>query len=170
MPVCGAHHLASVERHVLVQGLLGQCLEMSRQITLKLYEKPLMTPHSYIKFYQSCNTRLNQEQLSALAALFSWRDRKCRTLDDSPGRLLPKRLLLTLSQQMPVDVPGVLRIAGRHKLLIQHANEVRPWQPRALSASDGGARSVVLCSNVSGRDIFCNDLYCSAMHSGRTGG
>lgn len=126
LPVVGARQLASAEQSVLVQGLLGQCLEQSRQMTLKLYEKPLLTPHSYIKFYQSCNTRLTQEQLSALASLFSWRDRKCRAVDDSTGRVLPKRLLLTLSQQMPVDAQGVLRIAGRHKMLIQYADEVRP--------------------------------------------
>lgn len=117
---------------MLVQGLLGQCLEGSRLMTLKLYQRPLLTPQSYISFYKRCNTRLNREQLSALAALYSWRDRMCRSLDESPGRFLPKRLLLILSSQMPEHTSGVMRIAGRHKTLLRYAKEVWHRQPLCL--------------------------------------
>lgn len=108
----------------MLQGALGLCLELSRRMTTKLYERPLLTPDSFMKFYNRSSWRLERDQLSVLAALFSWRDTTCRRLDESPGHLLPKRLMGALSSLMPQDTPGVLRILGRHKMLIPYAQEV----------------------------------------------
>eukprot|EP00892_Ulva_mutabilis_P001711 jgi/Ulvmu1/11540/UM078_0030.1 len=106
------------------KGALGECLERSRQLTLKLYDRPLLTPDSFRLFYRRYGTRLNQMQLSALSALFAWRDRTARALDESPGRLMPNRMLVTLSQRVPQTPAEVLRAVGRHKMLIQYSHEV----------------------------------------------
>lgn len=109
-----------------VQGALGECLEQSRQLTGKLYEQPLLTKHSYLHFYRRCGARLSKMQLSALSALYAWRDRTARALDDSTGRVIPNRMLVKLSQRMPQTSAEVLRTVGRHKMLTRYASEVRP--------------------------------------------
>lgn len=93
-----------------MQGALGTCLERSRALCLLRYEKPLFAGTDYVAYYEKCGVALQPQQLATFAALYAWRDAKARELDESTAHVLPKRLLLLLSQNMPGTPPCLLAV------------------------------------------------------------
>lgn len=109
-----------------VQGALGTALERSRQLCMQLYEKPLFSPTTtYIQYYEASGVCLNQEQRAAFAALVAWRDVMCRQLDESIGRLMPKWLLVSLSQQLPKTHDAVGKLVTKKVVAGEYIKEVR---------------------------------------------
>jgi exosome complex exonuclease RRP6 len=106
-----------------VQNALGLCLERSRQLCLQLYEKPLLTDRSHIDVYYSFRVQLSPQQLSVLAAVYAWRDRMARELDDGPSRIIPKSVLLALAQAMPTSPPAVQRLTANYAPIAYSAAE-----------------------------------------------
>jgi exosome complex exonuclease RRP6 len=102
------HHLVCV----CMQGALGTCLERSRQICLKRYEKPLFHDADYLSMYRKLGTRLTPQQLAVFAALYAWRDSVARSLDQAPHEVVTKRRMLSLAQAMPDTVAAVKRVVG----------------------------------------------------------
>jgi ribonuclease D len=100
-----------------LQGALGTALERSRQLCMHLYEKPLFTAagptSTYIQHYNAIHVQLNQKQQAAFAALVAWRDVTCRKLDEGIGRMMPKWLLVALSQKLPQTAAEVSRLAKK---------------------------------------------------------
>jgi HRDC domain len=106
-----------------MQGALGACLERSRRLTLRLFEKPLFRDSDYLLLYNRLATPLSPDQLAAFAALYAWRDKTARALDDAPHRVLPKWPLLALAQALPKSPRAVQRLAGRRAPHAQAASE-----------------------------------------------
>ena len=109
-----------------LQGALGTTLERSRQLCMQLYEKPLFSPTAtYIQYYEASGVCLTQQQQAAFAALVAWRDVMCRQLDEGIGRMMPKWLLVALSQQLPQTPVAVGKLVKPNLAAREYIKEVR---------------------------------------------
>jgi len=68
-----------------VPNLLHETLRRSKEITLKRYEIPTFDPDAYSKVMLRTCSRLAPNAERVFAALFEWRDRIARELDESTG-------------------------------------------------------------------------------------
>ncbi|XP_055000214.1 exosome component 10-like [Sorex araneus] len=82
--------------------------QRSRDLCLRKFAKPLFTDESYLKLYAKLKTPLNTQQLAAFRLLFAWRDHLARREDESCGYVLPNRMLLKISQELPREPHGIL--------------------------------------------------------------
>ena len=93
-----------LRRELGASGGLINVWEESRKISLTMYEKEMTSPTSFYELYKrmiSKSGTLTERQLSVFAALYEWRDRLARSLDDSPGYLLPRGQLFHLARKSP---------------------------------------------------------------------
>lgn len=131
------------------QDSLEFVFDRSRQLCMSLYEKDLFSDESYLQEYQKISAKLNAHQLSVLAALFAWRDKTARLLDESKGYVMSRSLLTRLSQGMPTTAAQVRKlIRGASVLVEKHAADIaelirnakerakiQPENPRGLQSS-----------------------------------
>ncbi|KXZ56029.1 hypothetical protein GPECTOR_2g1581 [Gonium pectorale] len=94
-------------------GALGLVLERSRQLCLKTYRKPVLSPAEVQNMLLRWGLTLSPAQTSVFSALLSWRDRVCRAEDESGGYVLPKAQLVALAQDMPDGAKRVQAVLGR---------------------------------------------------------
>ena len=96
-----------------MQGALGTVLERSRQLCLSIYQKERLTPSSSLEAAQRWQLALPPTNMSAFAALYTWRDGKARQLDESTGYVLPKGQLIALAQALPTTAAEMQKVLGR---------------------------------------------------------
>jgi len=80
----------------------------STDICMKRYEKPIVTPESHLDLYRRSRKFLNSRQMYALQKLYLWRDKIAREQDESVEYVLPKHMMLQMSEILPKEMQGVL--------------------------------------------------------------
>ena len=88
--------------------LLAETLRRSKEITLKRYEIPTFDSNAYSKVMLRTCSRLAPDAERVFAALFEWRDRVARELDESTGYVLSSAAMAQLAEHMPVNVGDVV--------------------------------------------------------------
>ena len=134
---------------------LEECYELSKEICLRKYEKPLMNDLAFQNFVDKRAPGLSRPQEDVLRVLMQWRDSVARAEDESTGYVLPSAMMLQLAREMPTTtaklseccnpVPALVRRDGRHLLdliakALQSASTSAPAEPRTpppVKAADG---------------------------------
>ncbi|XP_069188614.1 exosome complex component 10 homolog [Procambarus clarkii] len=80
----------------------------SAEICMRRYEKPFVGPESHMELYRRSRKAFNSRQMYALRELYLWRDRVAREQDESPEYVLPKHMLLQITEVIPKEMQGVL--------------------------------------------------------------
>ncbi|CAL4111705.1 unnamed protein product, partial [Meganyctiphanes norvegica] len=80
----------------------------STDICMKRYEKPIVTPESHLDLYRRSRKFLNSRQMYALQQLYLWRDKIAREQDESVEYVLPKHMMLQMSEILPKEMQGAL--------------------------------------------------------------
>ncbi|KAL2320498.1 hypothetical protein Fmac_029467 [Flemingia macrophylla] len=96
--------------------LLLEVYKRSYDICMHLYEKELLTEDSYLHIYGLRGAGFNAQQLAVVSGLCEWRDSLARADDESPGYVLPNKIILEIAKQMPVIISNLRRIVGKSKL------------------------------------------------------
>nr|KYP70097.1 Exosome component 10 [Cajanus cajan] len=96
--------------------LLLEVYKRSYDICMHLYEKELLTEDSYLHIYGLRGAGFNAQQLAVVSGLCEWRDGLARADDESPGYVLPNKIILEIAKQMPVIISNLRRIVGKSKL------------------------------------------------------
>ncbi|EFJ27175.1 hypothetical protein SELMODRAFT_95804, partial [Selaginella moellendorffii] len=94
------------------EDLYLEVCQRSRDLCLQLYEKELFTESSFLHIYGLAEKNLTPEKLAIVAGLYAWRDKLCRSEDESTGYILPNSLLFRLAEDAPQDakrLQGILR-------------------------------------------------------------
>lgn len=114
-----------------LQGALGCVYERSRQLCLQVYVKPRLSPTAHLEAALRWGLALPPRNMMAFAALYSWRDRTARALDESVHYVMPKAALLELSRALPSTAGDVRKLLGKGSglsggtsLLLSRAEEV----------------------------------------------
>jgi exosome complex exonuclease RRP6 len=117
--------------------LIRETLDRSRDVCRKLYKATTTTPLSYREDYERNAPEaknLTAPQLAAYAAVFAWRDKKARELDESLGYVAPRALLLDISRACPTTSRALLATArGNAPLVAKHAAEIVDIVQRAVA-------------------------------------
>ena len=117
--------------------LIRETLDRSRDVCRKLYKATTTTPLSYHEDYEKNAPEaknLTAPQLAAYAAVFAWRDKKARELDESLGYVAPRALVLEISRACPSTTRGLLATArGNAPLVAKHAAEIVDVVQRAVA-------------------------------------
>lgn len=117
--------------------LIRETLDRSRDVCRKLYKATTTTPLSYHEDYERNPPEaknLTAPQLAAYAAVFAWRDKKARELDESLGYVAPRALLLEISRACPATTRALLATArGNAPLVAKHAAEIVDVVQRAVA-------------------------------------
>ncbi|KAL4436780.1 hypothetical protein ABPG75_003919 [Micractinium tetrahymenae] len=100
------------------RGSLATVLERSRRLCLQQYEKEVFTPVAFMELVSKLNATLTDAQLSVFAALYEWRDRVSRELDESTGYVLSRAQLLKLAQALPKTVADIHKTVGRSSSVV----------------------------------------------------
>ncbi|KAK7336288.1 hypothetical protein VNO77_16824 [Canavalia gladiata] len=95
---------------------LVEVYKRSYDVCMQLYEKELLTENSYLQIYGLRGAGFNAQQLAVVSGLFEWRDILARADDESPGYVLPNKLVLEIAKQMPVITSNLRRLVGKSKL------------------------------------------------------
>jgi hypothetical protein len=105
--------------------------ERSRQLCLQVYQKPSLSPTAHLEAALRWGLALPPRNMMAFAALYSWRDRTARALDESVHYVMPKAALLELSRALPSTTGDVRKLLGKGSglsggasLLLSRAEEV----------------------------------------------
>ena len=115
---------------------LAEVWEDSRRISLTMYEKEMLAPGSFYEIYQRMEPKsgaLTERQLSVFAAVYEWRDRLARSLDESPGYLLPRGQLYHLARKCPKtkrELDSVMKT--KNKVLFSRSSDLLAVIGRAL--------------------------------------
>ncbi|KAK7286575.1 hypothetical protein RJT34_21661 [Clitoria ternatea] len=96
--------------------LLLEVYKRSYDVCMQLYEKELLTEDSYLRIYGLRGAGFNGQQLAVVSGLSEWRDNIARADDESPGYVLPNKMILEIARQMPVITSNLRRLVGRAKL------------------------------------------------------
>lgn len=97
-----------IERGNQLNNLISAVYSRSADICMKRYEKPMVGPDSHMDMYRRSRKTFNSRQMFALRELYLWRDRVAREQDESPEYVLPKHMLLQISEVLPKEMQGVL--------------------------------------------------------------
>ncbi|KAJ7971932.1 Protein RRP6-like 2 [Quillaja saponaria] len=89
---------------------LLEVYKRSYDVCMQLYEKELLTEHSYLHIYGLQPAGFNAQQLAIVAGLCEWRDVVARAEDESTGYVLPNKTLLEIAKQMPVTTSKLRRL------------------------------------------------------------
>ncbi|TKY62867.1 Exosome component 10 [Spatholobus suberectus] len=95
---------------------LLEVYKRSYDVCMQLYEKELLTENSYLHIYGLRGAGFNAQQLAVVSGLCEWRDVLARADDESPGYVLPNKIILEIAKQMPVIISNLRRIVGKSKL------------------------------------------------------
>lgn len=107
------------------KNLLISTLNRSRDVCLRVYQKPVFTQESYLELYHKSRKTFNSQQLLALKLLYAWRDRTARNEDESTGYVLPNHMLLQITEILPRERQGVLACCNPIPPLVrQHLQEI----------------------------------------------
>lgn len=88
---------------------------------MQLYETELMMKNSYFHIYGLHNA----EQLALVAALCEWRDIIACTEDESTGYVLPNKVLIEISKQMPRTANKLFQLLkSKHPYMEQNLGAV----------------------------------------------
>lgn len=105
--------------------LLESVYKRSKDICLKVYEKPIFTSTSYLNLYNRHKKALNPNQLEAFRLLYGWRDQIARLEDESYAYVLPNHMLFGLAEVLPKEPQGVLACCNPVPSLVrQNVNEI----------------------------------------------
>ena len=117
--------------------LIRETLDRSRDVCRKLYAPNATTPTSYREDYEKNASEaktLTTTQLAAYAAVFAWRDKKARELDESLGYVAPRALVLEIARACPATTRALLAAArGNAPLVAKHAAEIVDVVQRAVA-------------------------------------
>jgi len=117
--------------------LIRAVLERSATLCLKQYRKPVVTSTSHLELYNKHRVSLNPQQLRVFAALFAWRDRIARALDESTHFVQPNHSLFSLCERMPQSATQLVACCNPCPLIVrQHASEIVKI---VLSAANGAS-------------------------------
>lgn len=105
--------------------------ERSRQLCLQTYSKPTLSPTAHLEAALRWSLALPPRNMAVFGALYAWRDRTARALDESVHYVLPKGALIELSRAMPTTAADVRRLLGKGSglsggasMLLSRAEEV----------------------------------------------
>merc|ERR1711907_596016 len=99
--------------------------ERSEQLCLKQYQKPVIGPTSHLDLLQRHSYRFKPLQMRVFAALFGWRDKVARQLDESTHYVLPNHALFSVSETMPQTVVELVACCTPCPVIVrQRAQEV----------------------------------------------
>lgn len=91
-----------------LNNLLNAVYCRSTDICMKRYEKPIVTPESHLDLYRRSRKFLNSRQMYGLQQIYLWRDKIAREQDESVEYVLPKHMMLNMSEVLPKEMQGVL--------------------------------------------------------------
>ncbi|XP_052761274.1 exosome component 10-like [Mya arenaria] len=115
--------------------LLLSVLNRSRHLCMKVYQKQIHTPDSYLDLYRKNKKVFNSQQLYAFKELFNWRDETARLEDESYGYVLPNHMMLQICDILPRERPGVLACCNPIPPLVrQYLNEIHTIIMKAREA------------------------------------
>uniref|UniRef100_A0A0X3NKK8 Exosome complex component 10 homolog n=1 Tax=Schistocephalus solidus TaxID=70667 RepID=A0A0X3NKK8_SCHSO len=90
------------------RGLLQSAMERSRELCLRIYQKPKFDPLGYLSLYKiSSGNSLNKRQLYALKHLYALRDSIARREDESLQYVLPNHMMKTIAEELPRETTGI---------------------------------------------------------------
>ncbi|GFS15362.1 exosome component 10, partial [Elysia marginata] len=141
--------------------LLTSVYERSKAVAAKVFQKPVFTSHDYLELYKKSKKVFNNQQLSALKDLYSWRDGMARAEDESLGYVLPNHMLLQIAEILPRERQGVLACCNpipplvRQSLMEIHAMVL---QAREVALIKVEKRPVVQPSNLQHPKYDVNSL------------
>ncbi|BHF59344.1 Exosome component 10 [Sparganum proliferum] len=94
--------------HLSDRGLLQSAVERSRELCLRVYQKPQFNPLGYLSLYKtSSGNSLNKRQLYALKHLYALRDSIARREDESLQYVLPNHMMKTIAEELPRETTGI---------------------------------------------------------------
>ncbi|VDK77851.1 unnamed protein product [Dibothriocephalus latus] len=94
--------------HLSDRGLLQSAMERSRELCLRIYQKPKFDPLGYLSLYKmSSGNSLNKRQLYALKQLHALRDSIARREDESLQYVLPNHMMKTIAEELPRETTGI---------------------------------------------------------------
>lgn len=100
--------------------LLMTILNRSRDLCLTVYDKPQLTPDAYLKTYEHCDGSLDHKQLAVYQALFAWRDRVGREMDESTFYVLPNRMMFNIAKNTPTSALSLLACCNPTPQLVRN--------------------------------------------------
>jgi ribonuclease D len=116
-------HYAQLDTHFLIElrhmlhrqlvaGRLWEAAEKRFALLERLRPKPESPPHpeSYLRLKGA--EGLSGDSLRALKALFAYRERLAQKANRAPFRVMTNEVLIRLAQELPRDLPSLLRIRG----------------------------------------------------------
>ncbi|XP_061343308.1 protein RRP6-like 2 isoform X2 [Gastrolobium bilobum] len=89
---------------------LLEVYKRSYDVCMQLYEKDLLTEKSYLNIHGLRGAGFNAQQLAIVSGLYEWRDILARSEDESPGYVLPNKIILEIAKQMPVTTSNLRRL------------------------------------------------------------
>lgn len=126
--------------------LLESVYKRSKDICLKVYEKPIFTSESYLNLYNRLKKALDPHQIEAFRLLYKWRDQVARLEDESYAYVLPNHMLLGLAEVLPKEPQGVLACCNPVPSLVrQNIIEIHRL---IVQAREGTSKGDMLVGNV----------------------
>jgi exosome complex exonuclease RRP6 len=133
--------------------LLESVYERSKNICLKVYEKPMFTSKSHLNLYRRHKKALTPHQLEAFRLLYAWRDQIARLEDESYAYVLPNHMLFGLAEVLPKEPQGVLACCNPIPSLVrQNINEIHRLIVQAREVGPKSNSPVVNVRSVSTRE------------------
>ncbi|KAJ1393279.1 Ribonuclease H-like superfamily [Sesbania bispinosa] len=99
---------------------LVEVYKRSYDVCMQLYEKELLTEHSYLHIYGLQGAGLNAQQLAIVSGLCQWRDIVARAEDESTGYVLPNKSVIEIAKQMPVTTTKLRRLVKSKHPYVEH--------------------------------------------------
>ncbi|KAK6171223.1 hypothetical protein SNE40_019458 [Patella caerulea] len=107
------------------KNLLCSVYDRSKQISLRVYTKPIMNDDSHLELYRKSRKVFDSQQLSSLKQLYAWRDKIARLEDESTGYVLPNHMLLQIASILPREKQGILACCNPIPPIVrQYLNEL----------------------------------------------
>jgi exosome complex exonuclease RRP6 len=130
--------------------LLESVYKRSKDVCLKVYEKPIFTSESYLNLYRRHKKALTPNQLEAFRLLYAWRDQIARLEDESCAYVLPNHMLFGLAEVLPKEPQGVLACCNPVPSLVrQNINEIHRFIVKAREVGPLASSPVANIQSVS---------------------
>ena len=134
--------------------LLESVYKRSKDICLKMYEKPIFTSELYLKLYRKHRKAFNPNQLEAFRFLFTWRDQVARVEDESCSYVLPNHMLFQLAEVLPKEPQGVLACCNPVPSLVrQNINEIHRLIVQARDVGPKESGPVINVQSAGSREL-----------------
>ncbi|KAL0476579.1 exosome complex RNAse RPR6 [Acrasis kona] len=86
---------------------VSDVLTRSRELCLRRYEKEQLKPDSHLIY---SNPRYDAKTVAVLKALYQWRDQTARAVDESVRYVMPRHMILNLTEGQPKNVNELLNL------------------------------------------------------------